>query len=72
MQGRKFYEVMYPADHTNPILNRLQILFDEKPDEDTRKALKSNGFRWSPKNGAWQRQLTDNAIRAAKTALHIQ
>lgn len=51
--------------------NRLQILFDEKPDEDTRQALKSNGFRWSPRNGAWQRQLTDNAMRAAKAALGI-
>ena len=32
--------------------NRLQILFDDKPDEETRAALKSNGFRWSPKNQA--------------------
>ena len=41
--------------------NRLQILFDEIPDADTRDALKSNGFRWSPRNKAWQRQLTQNA-----------
>ena len=45
--------------------NRLQILFDSKPDEEIRTILKSNGFRWSPKAGAWQRQLNDNAIRAA-------
>ena len=45
--------------------NRLQILFDSKPDEEIRAVLKSNGFRWSPKAGAWQRQLNDNAIRAA-------
>lgn len=45
--------------------NRLQILFDSKPDEAIRTDLKSNGFRWSPKAGAWQRQLNDNAIRAA-------
>jgi len=32
---------------------------------DTRAELKSNGFRWAPSVGAWQRQLTDNAIRAA-------
>lgn len=32
----------------------------------TRERLKANGFRWSPKNGAWQRQLTDNARRALK------
>ena len=45
--------------------NRLQIFFEEKPDEKTREALKENGFRWSPKAGAWQRQLNDNAIYVA-------
>lgn len=52
-------------------LNRLQILFDAIPDTDTRAALKQNGFRWSPKNQAWQRQLTDNAERAARSVLGI-
>lgn len=51
--------------------DRLQILFDEKPDEDTRAALKQNGFRWSPRNSAWQRQLTPNAERAARRALSL-
>lgn len=51
--------------------NRLQIIFDEKPDEATRAALKSNGFRWSPRYGAWQRQLTQNAESAARRALGI-
>ena len=45
--------------------NRLQIFFEEKPDEQTRETLKENGFRWSPKAGAWQRQLNDNAIYVA-------
>lgn len=45
--------------------NRLQIFFDDKPDEETRAALKSSGFRWAPSVGAWQRQLNDNAIYAA-------
>ena len=49
----------------NKEMNRLQILFDDKPDEEIRAALKSNGFRWSPKAKAWQRQLNDNSIRAA-------
>ena len=49
----------------NTEANRLQILFEDKPDEATREALKSNGFRWSPKAGAWQRQLTSNAYYAA-------
>lgn len=55
----------------NAELNRLQIIFDGKPDEETRSALKSNGFRWSPKNGAWQRQLTKNAEAAARVALSL-
>lgn len=27
--------------------------------------MKSNGFKWAPSQGAWQRQLTKNAIYAA-------
>lgn len=46
--------------------NRLQIFFDAIPDDDTRAALKSHGFRWARSVGAWQRQLTDNAVYAAK------
>lgn len=52
--------------------DRLQILFDEKPDEDMRAALKSNGFRWSPRYSAWQRQLTANAEAAARRVLGIK
>lgn len=51
---------------------RLQILFDNIPDDETRKNLKSNGFRWSPKHKAWQRQLTQNAVRVAKRLLNLQ
>ena len=45
---------------------RVQLIFDGKPDDDTRALLKSYGFRWSPRNGAWQRQLTENGKRAAR------
>ena len=50
----------------NTAENRLQVLFDEKPDADLRAELKSSGFRWAPSQGAWQRQLNNNAIYAAK------
>lgn len=50
----------------NKELNRVQLFFDEKPDADTRTELKSCGFRWAPSQGAWQRQYTDNALRAAR------
>lgn len=45
---------------------RLQLIFDGKPEDGTRAILKKNGFRWSPRNSAWQRQLTDNARRALR------
>lgn len=40
---------------------RLQYFFDGKPDREVINIMKSNGFKWSPKNKAWQRQLTANA-----------
>lgn len=46
----------------NAEADRLQILFPGKPDEATRTALKSHGFRWSPTEGAWQRQRSNQAI----------
>ena len=49
----------------NEAENRLQLIFADKPDADTRQALKSEGFKWAPSQGAWQRQLNQNAIRAA-------
>lgn len=55
----------------NAAENRLQIVFDEIPAPEIRAALKENGFRWSPRNKAWQRQLTDSAERAAKRILNI-
>ncbi len=52
--------------------NRLQIFFDEIPGEDVRKELKGWGFKWARSEGAWQRQLTNNAIHAASRIKAIQ
>jgi hypothetical protein len=41
--------------------NRLRLHFPGKPDADTIARLKRSGWRWSPSNGAWQRQLTNAA-----------
>jgi hypothetical protein len=60
--GWEFYDGRAEA---NTELNRLQLFFDEKPNEVERARLKANGFKWAPTHGAWQRQLTDNAIYAA-------
>lgn len=50
----------------NTEIMRLQLIFDGKPSDQVREVLKKNGFKWSPKNGAWQRQLTDNALYSLK------
>lgn len=44
---------------------RIRFYFDGKPEPETIKALKENGFRWAPSVKAWQRQLTDNGKYAA-------
>ncbi len=49
--------------------NRLQLVFPAKPDAEQISKLKKNGFKWSPRNTAWQRQLTPNALRSLKTVL---
>ena len=53
----------------NTEIMRLQLMFDEKPEASVRDILKHYGFRWSPKNGAWQRQLNDNGRYALKMVL---
>lgn len=50
----------------NTELNRVQIIFDGKPDEEMRAKLRHNAFKWAPSQGAWQRQYTRNALYAAK------
>ena len=39
---------------------RMRFYFDEIPSVEVRNLMKRNAFKWSPKNGAWQRQLTAN------------
>lgn len=50
-------------------LERVQLLFPGKPDDEMRAALKSSAFRWSPREGAWQRKSTIGGVRAAKAML---
>ena len=50
--------------YENPELDRIQIIYDGKPERDVIDKLKHNGFRWSPSQGAWQRQLNRNGRSA--------
>ena len=61
-----FFEVIQ-----NEELNRLQLKFEGKPSDKVRELLKGKAFKWSPKNGVWQRQLTQNAIYATKNIIEI-
>jgi len=49
----------------NTDLNRLQLIFNERPDSEKHSALRHAGFVYSHTNGAYQRQLNDSAIYAA-------
>lgn len=53
----------------NPDAARIQLIFPGKPDDATRATLKSNGFRWAPSEGAWQRHLNNAGRYAAKCVL---
>jgi hypothetical protein len=46
---------------SNNAENRVQIFFPGKPSEAVRADLKSSGWRWSPREGAWQRHLSNAA-----------
>ena len=46
--------------------NRIRLYFPGKPSDFVRGLMKKHGWKWSPKNNAWQRQLTDRAINDAK------
>ena len=53
----------------NKEIMRLQVIFDGKPSATVRDIMKGAAFHWSPSQGAWQRQLTDNARYSLRKAL---
>lgn len=54
----------------NKEANRLQFIFDGKPSENIRSALKHSGFRWSPMSGAWQAYLTNRSRYQSKDIIN--
>jgi len=53
-------------------IDRLQLIFEGKPSGDIRKILKSNGFRWSPSNTAWQRHLENSSYALDRVLAEIE
>lgn len=52
--------------------DRVQIFFNQKPEEAKRTELKRNGFRFAPsQNNAWQRQITGNAFYAVHSVTGV-
>ena len=49
--------------------NRIMILFPGKPEEEIRSKLKHHGFRWSPRNMAWQSYINQWNLDLAKEFL---
>ena len=66
-------EVNYPdielKVRRDRVANRVQMVFNDKPADAVRATLKANGFRWSPNEGAWQRQLNNAGIYAANQVI---
>lgn len=61
------YETFKVVENTEAM--RYQIIFEGKPDAETRTFLKSNGFKWAPSHGAWQRQITTNGKYALNSVV---
>lgn len=50
---------------------RVKLVFDGKPNAETRKTLKSEGWRWAPSVGAWQRLLNAAGRRSAARMVEV-
>lgn len=50
--------------------DRVRLTFD-KGAVAFREQVKASGFKWSPRNTAWQRQLTENALAATARLLDL-
>ena len=46
--------------------NRIMLFFPGKPDQEIRTNLKRHGFRWSPRNSAWQSYINGHNLDFAK------
>jgi len=55
----------------NTTLDRIQLLFDGKPEAEAIAYLKREAFRWSPREGVWQRKNTNNGVQAAYRVLRF-
>ena len=68
-QGTRESENKFFKVKENVEAMRIQLFFERKPEPEVRDILKSNGFRWAPSVGAWQRQLNNNGKYAVERVI---
>ncbi|MFQ9484304.1 MAG: hypothetical protein ACLRWA_08855 [Lachnospira sp.] len=68
-QGTQESENKFFKAKENVEAMRIQLFFEGKPEPEVRDILKSNGFRWAPSVGAWQRQLNNNGKYAVERVI---
>lgn len=68
-QGTRESENKFFKVKENVEAMRIQLFFEGKPEPEVRDILKSNGFRWAPSVGAWQRQLNNNGKYAVERVI---
>lgn len=73
LEALQFEEITFTGGKAilNRDINRLQLLFDTKPNEEIRTLLKRHGFKWSRYEQAWQRLYNKNGIRAVKYVVEL-
>ncbi len=71
LEELQFEEITFNGGRAilNRDINRIQILFDDKPSEEVRNILKHRGFKWSRYEQAWQRLYNKNTIYATNRAI---
>ncbi len=47
----------------NPEFNGIEVYFNNKPDSETREALKADGWRWHSKKYCWYNKNTENHLQ---------
>ena len=65
----KEYEIGGIKVEENYADNRIRLYFNGKPSEEVRTKLKKNGFKWSPRAGAWQNYINRNSLEFVKTLI---
>lgn len=73
LEELQFEEVIFTGGKAilNREINRLQLLFDTKPNEEIRTLLKGHGFKWSRYEQAWQRLYNRNGICAVRYVVKL-